>query len=584
MNAEILLQHFKRISEAPDAILRLRRFILDLAVRGKLVEQDPNDEPAAELLKRIQAEKQMLIKEGKIKKPKPLPSIKPDELPYELPQRWEWVRLGAIGTIGSSSRVHQKDWTNRGVPFYRAREIVKLSKNGFVNNELFITEELFRALSSKGLTPEAGDIMITGVGTIGVPYVVSDNDRFYFKDASVLIFKNQFNIYPIFLCRFFESPHWVECIHKDSMGTTVHTLTIVRASEVLTPLPPVAEQHRIVAKVDELMALCDQLEAARAEREQSRDRLLAANLHNLNKPADDEEAFREHARFTFNHLPHITTRPAHIKQLRQTILNLAVRGKLVTQNPNDEPAAELLKRIQAEKARLEKEGKTKREKLVDAIDDDKAPFAIPETWNWARLGDLAELITKGSSPKWQGIAYVSMDDGILFITSENVGNYHLRKLDELKYVEKRFNEIEPRSMLRSGDILMNLVGASIGRTAIYDLSDVANINQAVALIRLIQSTANLQPEFMLHYLNSPSSIQLMMDSQVVAAQPNISLTNAREFPIPVPPLAEQSRIVAKVDELMALCDQLEDQLNTTQTESRRLLEAVLHEALAPALE
>ncbi len=160
-----------------------------------------------------------------------------------------------------------------------------------------------------------------------------------------------------------------------------------------------------------------------------------------------------------------------------------------------------------------------------------------------------------------------------------MGNYRLRKLDDLKYVEKRFNEIEPRSILRFGDILMNLVGASIGRTALYDLSDEANINQAVALIRLIQTTTNLSTGFLLHYLNSPSAIEFMFSSQVVTAQPNISLTNAREFPIPVPPLAEQDRIVAKVDELMALCDRLEAQLTTTQTKSRRLLEAVLHEAL-----
>jgi type I restriction enzyme S subunit len=226
---------------------------------------------------------------------------------------------------------------------------------------------------------------------------------------------------------------------------------------------------------------------------------------------------------------------------------------------------------------LEKEGKIRKEKPVDPVNSNIAPYGIPTSWRWTHLGNLTELITKGSSPKWQGIDYVSKDEGILFITSENVWNYRLRKLDELKYVEKRFNEIEPRSLLRVGDILMNLVGASIGRTAIYDLSIEANINQAVALIRLIQTTTNLSTEFLLHYLNSPSAIEFMFSSRVVTAQPNISLTNVREFPIPVPPLAEQHRIVAKTDELIALCDRLDVQSN--QSESRRLLEAILHEAL-----
>ena len=350
----------------------------------------------------------------------------------------------------------------------------------------------------------------------------------------------------------------------------------------LVPLPPLAEQHRIVAKVDELMALCDRLEAAQAERESRRDKLAAASLHRLNNGADADE-FREHARFHLRHLPRLTTRPEHIQQLRQTILNLAVRGKLFPQDPSDEPASELLTRIQAEKVRLEKDGKLKKERHLGAVPTDAAPFSIPESWRWVRLGELTELITKGSSPKWQGVEYVSKDFGVLFITSENVGNYRLRKLDDLKYVEKRFNEIEPRSILRFGDILMNLVGASIGRTAIYDLSDEANINQAVAIIRLIRTTANLSAEFLLHYLNSPSAIQFMFTSQVVTAQPNISLTNAREFPIPVPPLTEQERIVAKVDELMALCDRLEAQLAITHTESRRLLEAALNEALNDAM-
>ena len=251
--------HFDLLFTTEASIDALKQTLLQLAVMGKLVPQDPNDEPASELLKRIQAEKARLMAEGKLKKEKPLAPITEDEKPFELPQGWEWVRLGLTGLIGSSSRIHQKDWTNSGVPFYRAREIVKLAENGFVDNELFINEELFETLNQTSIIPEPHDIMITGVGTIGVPYVVKPHDKFYFKDASVLIFKNFSNLYTGYLNHFFLSPIWNKKIHSESMGTTVHTLTIERAKDVLIPLPPLAEQHRIVAKVDALMALCDQL-------------------------------------------------------------------------------------------------------------------------------------------------------------------------------------------------------------------------------------------------------------------------------------------------------------------------------------
>jgi type I restriction enzyme S subunit len=263
--------------------------------------------------------------------------------------------------------------------------------------------------------------------------------------------------------------------------------------------------------------------------------------------------------------------------LRKSILTLAVQGKLVPQDPNDEPAEEGLARIAATKLRLQKTGEIGKEKPVEPLQPDSLPFEAPDSWRWAKLAELTELITKGSSPKWQGIAYVSESEGILFITSENVGNYVLRKLDDLKYVSKGFNEIEPRSILKRGDILMNLVGASIGRTAVYDLHDGANINQAVALIRLVRETDGICPRFLLNYLNSPAAINNMLSSRVVNALPNISLTDAREFAVPIPPLAEQRRIVAKVEQLMALVDALEQQLAASRSTAAKLLTALVTE-------
>jgi type I restriction enzyme S subunit len=179
------------------------------------------------------------------------------------------------------------------------------------------------------------------------------------------------------------------------------------------------------------------------------------------------------------------------------------------------------------------------------------------------------------------VSYVGSDDGLLFITSENVGNFELKKLDDLKYVERRFRDIEPRSMLQRGDILMNLVGASIGRTAVYNLDTEANINQAVAVIRPVSIPNGVSTDFLLKYLNSGVAVHIMLGSRVTTAQPNISLTDVRGFPIPLPPLAEQHRIVAKVDELMALCDRLEEELTDSEDIRQDLLEAILAETLTP---
>ena len=241
---------------------QLKKSILQQAVQGKLVEQDPNDEPASVLLERIRAEKQRLVKEGKIKKDKHdsviyrrdnshyeksdgIERCIDDEIPFDIPESWEWVRLKTLFNIVSARRVHQSDWRKEGVPFYRAREIGKLSENGVVNNELFINEELYDKLSKSGI-PSANDIMMTAVGTLGKTYVVKPTDRFYYKDASVICLENFSNTSPFYIKLAMQSPYMCEQIKECSSGTTVGTVTIVKASDYLIPLPPSCEQKRIV--------------------------------------------------------------------------------------------------------------------------------------------------------------------------------------------------------------------------------------------------------------------------------------------------------------------------------------------------
>ena len=237
---------------------QMKKSILQEAVQGKLVPQDPNDEPASALLKKIAEEKKRLIKERKIKKQKPLPEITEDEIPFEIPESWEWVRFGSVMNVVSARRVHQSDWKKRGIPFYRAREIAKLAEANRVENELYISEDLYKEFSKSGV-PKPGDLMVTGVGTLGKTYVVKEEDKFYYKDASVLCFENFAHLDPYYIKRIMESPLMRGQIKSNSSGTTVATLTMVRMVEYLIPLPPLAEQKRIAMKIEELIPFIEEL-------------------------------------------------------------------------------------------------------------------------------------------------------------------------------------------------------------------------------------------------------------------------------------------------------------------------------------
>ena len=239
----------------------LKNSILQLAIQGKLVEQRPEEGIAENLYKQIQAEKAKLIKDGKIKKEKPLAEINKDEIPFEIPESWKWIKWGDVVNVVSARRVHQSDWKTTGIPFYRAREIGKLADDGCVDNELFISQELFDEFSKSGV-PHEGDLMVTAVGTLGKTYIVRQEDKFYYKDASVICLENIGHLVPEYLKYIMQSEMMMRQVRSNSDGTTVATLTIVRMIEYVMPLPPLSEQKRIVAKIEELLPLIDRYEEA----------------------------------------------------------------------------------------------------------------------------------------------------------------------------------------------------------------------------------------------------------------------------------------------------------------------------------
>ena len=549
MNAEQLLQHFERISEAPDAIKRLRRFILDLAVRGKLVEQEPSEEPAAELLKRIAAEKARLVKAGEIKAVKPYE--RRDSSNLKLPDGWLMVSLAEIVNRhlggGTPSKSNLKYWDG---PLLWA-SVKDVGKSKYLATTIDrITVEGLENSSSNLITP--GNLLVVtrmGLGKVSintVPVAINQDLRALFMSSLMDIDY----CYNFFLTHGFEGS-----------GLTVKGIKIEELLSISFPLPPLAEQHRIVAKVDELMFLCDQLDAAKTEREKCRDSLVAASLQRLNQPAEEEETFREHARFTFNNLPRITTRTSHIKQLRQTILNLAVRGKLVEQDPGDEPAEELLGWISSDKALLAKGKGSRKPEVIRPIPEECAPYASPPGWVWGAFGDITYSRDSERIP-------VSREE-----RSRRVKLYDYYGASGV--IDKIDNFLFDKPLLLIGEDGANLVNRSTPIAFIargqYWVNNHAHVLDGIS-------------EEFLRYIELSINATDLKPYVTGTAQPKMNQAKMNSIPIALPPLAEQHRIVAKVDVLMAICDQLEAQITVTEQDSRRFLESVLADALASGID
>ena len=342
------------------------------------------------------------------------------------------------------------------------------------------------------------------------------------------------------------------------------------------PLPPLAEQHRIVAKVDELMALCDRLEAAQAGRETTRDRLATASLTRLDAPDPDPAVFQNHVAFALDSLSPLTTRPDQIKALRQTILNLAVRGKLVRQDPNDEPASELLKRIAAEKIGLIKTREIRKKEALPSIERADEPFSIPPSWVWSYLGNLFHLVTDGAhhTPRY-------IDRGISFLSVKDVSLGTINFTNARQISEDQHTELCKRCCPQKGDILLTKVGTT-GIAVPVKTARPFSVFVSVALLKF--STVELSQDYLCHLINSPFVRQQSKDNTQGIGNQNLVLRLINGFALPIPPLAEQHRIVDKADELMALCDRLEESLAAGDDSRCRLLDALLHETLSPSEE
>ena len=481
----------------------LRQAVLQAAIQGKLTKQLPEDGNAADLLAQIKAEKERLIKEKKIKKEKPLEPITEDEVPIEIPENWSLCRFVEVFNVRSALRIHESDWKHKGIPFLRGRELVKLSRTGELTSDVFISEEFYQELKSKGGVPKKDDVLITAVGTLGKLYVVNgDEGKFYYKDAYILCLEN-YGLNPYFIKYVLESPMSQSVIYDaTSKGTTVAQLTIEKMKSMLLPLPPLAEQHRIVARVEELMAKIDELEKVENE--------LKA-LH---------QAF-----------------PGDMKA---ALLQAAMQGKLTEQLPEDGNAEELLKQIKTEKEHLIKEKRIRKEKVLAPITEDEVPFDIPENWLFARLGTVISLLSGQDMPP---TGYNDKGMGTIYLTGAS-------NIDENgAVIINRWTE-HPKAIAYKGDLLLSCKG-TVGKTHILDLDSVHIARQFMALRPL-----RVQVQFIRYYiLFYVDELRRKAKSMI----PGIERDNVLNAIIPLPPLAEQKRIVERLDKLLPLCDSLQTQ-------------------------
>lgn len=542
-------------------VKKLRELILELAVRGKLVPQDPNDEPASELLKRIQAEKAKLRAEGKLKKGKPLAPISTDEKPFELPKGWEFSRFSYVANLENGDR--GKNYPNKdalvqeGIPFVNAGHL----ENGFVNKSemTFITEQRYNLLSGGKFVED--DILFCLRGSLGKCAVVKGIPKGAIASSLVIIRVN-LNIHLNYFYDYLISNMLMKSVRKYDNGTAQPNLSSADLANFVIPIPPINEQHRIVAKVDELMALCDQLEQQHSNAQEAHETLVSQLLATLTQ-SQNAAAFNANWQRIYAHFDVLFTTEASIDALKQTLLQLAVMGKLVPQEPNDEPAKVLITRA---KDFFKEEFETELIKLSrdeSIFNPESYHFSLPKSWVWCELQDIS-MFFNGKAHEM----FVDPNGKYTLVNSSFISNDG----DKVKKVSECLFPLE------IGDIAIVMSDVPNGRALVrcfkVDETKKYSLNQRIGCLRF--------PKFFdIDYLRIViERNKYYLDYDDGKKQTNLKKIQVLSCPIPLPPIDEQHRIVAKVDALMALCDQLKTRIQQANQQQQAISDALVAQAVA----
>ncbi len=540
-------------------IQKLRELILELAVRGKLVPQDPNDEPASELMKRIEREKKRLIKNGKIKKQESLSEVEENEKSFDIPTSWEWVKIGNIGytQTGGTPSKNDNSLFGNDVPFIKPGDI-------YPNYVDYNNEGLsFKGVDSLGRSAVEGSILMVCIGTIGKCNLIDRMCTFNQQINSISPYHKISDYILLALrSRYFQDTAW-----EKSSSTTIAILNKGKWENIGIPLPPLAEQHRIVAKVDELMALCDELEKEQTNSNSTHETLVEVLLTNLTdaKNFDDFKEAWQRVAACFDTL--FTTEHS-IDKLKQTILQLAVMGKLIPQDPTDEPASELLKKISKEKSRLVREGKIKKQAALPEITEEEKPFYLPKGWEYIRLNGLGYFCgggtpSKSKSSYWNG--------NILWISPKDMYSDYIKD-SELKITDDGVNNSTAK-LIPHGSILIVARSGILKRKLPVSINSLeCAVNQDLKVIVPYITNLNTYIQLMLKGFEKFILKELVKQGMTVQS---LEYDKFEKQPFPIPPLAEQHRIVTKINELFALCDSLKEGIQKAQKIQNVLAEEIV---------
>jgi type I restriction enzyme S subunit len=561
-----------------NGIKKLRELILELAVRGKLVQQDTSDEPARLLLERITAEKALLLEDKKIKKQKPLPPISDEEKSFELPIGWEWCHLQDVSTYiqrgkgpkydedGRVKVISQKcvQWSGFNLEAARSVEDASLEK---------YQEERF--LQSKDLLWNS-----TGTGTAGRINLLDHVDyKTLVADSHVTVIRTIF-LDAGFIKNYITAPgiqQRVEPGNENSLvsGTTnqVELNTSVVMSLVL-PIPPLAEQHRIVAKVDELMLLCNDLEQQTEDSISAHKTLVEVLLSKLTNPiqsnSDTVDSFQQNWQRIVEHFDVLFTTEHSIEQLKKTILQLAVMGKLVPQNSKDEPALVLLERITKEKEQLIAEKKVKKQKPSPAITSEEKPFVKPIGWEWIRFASLSNEVATGP---FGSMVHKSdyVVNGIPLINPSHMINSVIKEDLTISVNKQKAKELETHKLCE-GDIVMARRG-EMGRCALVTSREVDWLCGTGSFV--LRFHHSLSRAYILLLFKTEYVRDYLGGNSIGTTMTNLNHGILNKLPLMLPPIQEQNRIIDRVDELMDLCELIKGSLSNAQITQLKLADTIV---------
>ena len=548
-------------------INKLRELIFELAIRGKLVSPEVTDIPVNDLLVTIEEEKAQLVKSKEIKKPKKLPAIQNDEVPFDVPEGWQWVRLGVLGNIFNGNSVNAKlkeeKYTGlaQGLPFIATKDVsYGFDELDYDNGVLIPNGE------PKFKVAKAGAVLVCAEGgSAGKKCGITNKDICFGNK----LFANQLygNISPRYILSCYLSPTFYK-MFSESMTGIIGGISAAKFSELLIPLPPLSYQNRLVSKIDELMLLCDQLESQTESSIEAHKTLVETLLATLTNAKDADELNESWQRIS-EHFDTLFNTEDSIDQLKQTILQLAVMGKLVKQDPNDEPASALLERIAEEKEQLIKDKKIKKQKALPTLSNKDAPYNVPSSWQFTYLQDLCSLITDGThqTPKYT-------DSGRPFISAQCVKPFRFMP-EKCRYVsEEHYQDYIKNRKPEFGDVLLARVGAGIGEAAVIDQSLEFAIYVSTGLLKPFKTA--ILPDYLAIWLNSPIGRGYSEKNTLGkgVSQGNLNLSLIRQFVVSIPPINEQKKIIEKANQLNSICDELKLKLEKSQTTQNYLADSI----------